>query len=399
MKKPVLLTPGPTPIPPEVAQKAALPILHHRTAEFGRIFTEALSGLQEVFLTQHPVYLFTCSGTGGMEAAAVNVLSPGDEAIVCETGAFGERWTKILQAYGLQPHVVKSEWGDPLDLGLVERALRDHPRTCAVFATLTDTSTTVVNDIRGLGRLVRKTEAVLVVDAVSGLAAQEFRTDEWGVDVAVSASQKGLMNAPGLAFLSVSPRAWARVETARLPRFYWDLRAVKSSAAQKETPFTPAVTLVVALHEALRLIRQEGLPAIWERHARLARATRAWLTALGLKLFSSSPSNVLTAAWLPEGITGEELIGGIRNEWGISLAGGQAKLKGRIVRFAHLGYMDQFDLVVGMSALGMALAKRGHRAPVAAGVTAVLDSLMAPVGDPPPGSGGQVLQVAPTRSG
>ncbi|MFH1259812.1 MAG: alanine--glyoxylate aminotransferase family protein [Elusimicrobiota bacterium] len=360
MKKHYLLTPGPAPVPAAVLQEEALPIIHHRTSEFSEVFTTVRKDLQYVFKTENETILFASSGTGAMEASVVNLLSPGDKAIVLSAGVFGDRWTKIIKEYGLEPVVVRAESGKAVDLGQVEKVLKDHPQAKAVFTTFTDTSTAVLNDIKNIGRLVSSTDAVLVVDAISGLGADEYHSDQWNVDITVSASQKGLMNVPGLAFLSVSEKAWKLIEKAKLPRFYWDLRKARVSLATKETPFTPAVSLIVGMRKALQIIREEGLENVWQRHRCLALAARAGIRALGLKTFSQSPCNLLTSAYAPEGIDGGKIVKKLREEYGVSIAGGQAELKGKIFRIAHVGYMDKFDVIVGLSALEMGLKGLGY---------------------------------------
>lgn len=360
LKKHYLLTPGPTPIPPEAALKSALPILHHRTSEFGEIFLEVLKELKYVFQTEHDVLLLTSSGTGAMEAAVANLLSPGDKAIVVSCGVFGERWAKILKAFGIEPVVVRAEWGKAVNPADVEKALEQTPEAKAVYTTHAETSTGTVNDIKVLGRIVSATDAVLIVDAISGLVGQELRMDEWKVDGVIAGSQKGLMNAPGLAFACFNDKAWELVEKAQLPRFYFDLRNVKKKISDKQTPYTPAVTLIVSLQESLRMIKQETLENIWARHEKLARATRTGMKAIGLELFSESPSNVVTPVKVPSGIDGDKLVKKLRTEYGVSIAGGQETLKGKIFRIAHMGYMNQFDIFVGLCALEISLEELGY---------------------------------------
>lgn len=360
MKKYYLLTPGPTPIPPEVALETALPILHHRTSEFGKIFTEVIESLKYVFQTEATVLLMTSSGTGGMEASVVNLLSPGDKVLVASSGVFGERWVKILETYGIKPDVIQNEWGKAIDVDEVEKRLKANPGIKAVFTTHTETSTGVVNDLKKLGEVVNQTDAVLIIDSISGLCAQELRTDTWHLDAVVGASQKGLMNAPGLAFVALSEKAWNLVEKAQSPRFYWDFRRMKKSLADKETPFTPAVTLIIGLRQALEMIKQETLEKIWLRHEKLAQATRAGVSALGLELFAQDPSNVVTAIKSPTGLDSGKLVKKLREDYGVSIAGGQAELKGKIFRIAHLGYMNEFDILVGLSAIERGLSELGY---------------------------------------
>ncbi|MBI3291317.1 MAG: alanine--glyoxylate aminotransferase family protein [Elusimicrobia bacterium] len=378
MKKYYLLTPGPTPIPPETAVQASLPILHHRTHEFGAVFVEVLEGLKYTFQTQQEVLLLTSSGTGGMESAVVNLLSPGDHAIVASSGVFGERWGKLLEAYGIQSSLVRAEWGRAVDPEQLAHAVKQHPEAKAVFTTHTETSTGVVNDIQAFGDIVHRSKAVLVVDAISGLGGEELHTDAWHVDVAVAGSQKGLMAPPGLAFVAISPKAWQLVESARSPRCYWDYRLMKQSLSEKETPFTPAVSLIMGLAESLRLIRKDGLETIWQRHIRLAEATRAGLKALGLPLFADPPCHVLTAVRLPAGMDGKRLIRSLRDTYGVSIAGGQESLAGKIIRLAHMGYMDRFDVLVGLGALEMAFSELGYPVTPGCGVAAAERVLLSP---------------------
>jgi aspartate aminotransferase-like enzyme len=378
MKKYYLITPGPTPIPPEVSSKEGLPILHHRTTEFGAYFTEVIEGLKYVFQTKNDLFIITCSGTGAMESAVANVVSPGDTAIVASSGAFGERWGKILERYGVQVVFVREPEGQAIAPAKIAEALKKTPQAKAVYATHTETSTGVVNDIREIGRIVAATPAVLVLDAISGLGGQELRTDDWKVDVVVSGSQKGLMTAPGLAMVSVSPKAWSLVEASKSPRFYFDYRTMRKSIPNKETPYTPAVTLVVSMAEALRQIKSEGLENIWARHAWLANATREGIKAMGLTIFAQTPCNVLTSINVPSGVDGKKLVKRMREEYGVSIAGGQVDLEGKIIRLAHMGYMDRFDVIVGLTALEMMLKDMGWSIELGKGVSAAERILITP---------------------
>jgi len=360
-KRYILLTPGPTPVPEPVLRKLSEPVLHHRTKEFGAVFKEVVEGLRYVFRTKGTVLLQTGSGTSAMEAAVANLLSPGEETLVASAGAFGNRWTKILKAYGLSAIHVEEEWGRPVDPERLEKALDGLGAKCgelkAVFLTHTDTSTGTACDVAALTRVVRKrTDAVVVVDAISGLGGQPLETDDWDLDVVVSASQKGLMNAPGLAFASASARAWKAIEKARLPRFYWDWRTYRSSLPENEIPYTPSVSLVAAQAAALRLIREEGIENVWVRTRHLAEYTRNALGALGLALFSKAPCDVLTAALLPKETDGQALVRTLLEKHNVSIAGGQEKLKGRIVRVSHMGAIRQEDVDEGLAALRKELA-------------------------------------------
>jgi aspartate aminotransferase-like enzyme len=361
MKKAYLITPGPTPIPPEVASAEGLPIIHHRTHEFGAVFDRVTEGLKHVYQTKNDVLILTSSGTGAMESAVVNTVSPGDKVLVAASGSFGERWIKLCETYGAKVVAVREDWGKPVDPQKVKEALKAHPDAKAAFMQHTETSTGVVNDLKTIGQMVSETGALSVVDAISGLGGEELRMDDWKLDVVVSGSQKGLMTAPGLAFAALSPKAWKVVEANKAARFYFNYVTIKKSIPNKETPFTPAVTLLVALDTAIQMIKKDGLENVWARHRRLARAAREGMQALGLPLFAVSPCAVLTSAKLPEGLDGNKLVDWMRDELGVSVAGGQERLKGKIVRLAHMGYMDQFDLLVGLSALEAGLKKFGMK--------------------------------------
>lgn len=365
MKKKYLLTPGPTPLPPEVTQALSRPMIHHRTAEFSGIFGEACEGLKYLFQTEEDVFTFTASGTGAMEAAVINLLSKGDKAIVVEGGKFGERWTKICKAFGIEVIPISLQWGEAVSPSEIERLLKENTDVKAVFTTLCETSTGVKTDVRSIAQVTAKTGAVLVVDAVSGLVAMELKMDEWGIDAVVVGAQKGMMLPPGLAFIALSKKAWKLVETSNLPKFYFDLKAYKKSIEKTDTPYTPSVSLIVALNEAVKMMKEEGIDDIWKRHALLAEATRAAVKALGLELFASEPANAVTSVRLPEGMDGVKLYKIMKDEIGVQAAGGQAQLKGKIIRIAHLGYMDASDVILCISALETALAKMGY--PVEAG--------------------------------
>ncbi|MDR2772959.1 MAG: alanine--glyoxylate aminotransferase family protein [Elusimicrobiota bacterium] len=375
MKKYYLLTPGPTPIPPQVALKEALPILHHRTNEFAEIYKDVAEGLRYVFDTKNEVYTIASSGSGAMEAAVVNLLSAGDGIIVASCGNFGDRWEKIAKSYGVKVISASVEWGKVVVPSEIEKALKANPNVKAVFTTFTETSTGVVNDIKEIGKIVDKTNAVLVVDTVSGLGGQEFRTDDWKVDVVVSGSQKGLMLAPGLSFITLSQKAWKLVEKSQLPKFYFDLNKYKKSFLTNETPFTPPVTLIVALQESIKMIRQKGLENLWNEYKLLAKAARAGMEALGLELFGEVPCEVVTSAKVPEAIGGK-IVKNLREKYGVSIAGGQGDLKGKIIRFAHMGYIGKADLLVGFSCLEMVLVELGVKVELGKSVAAAQNVLL-----------------------
>ncbi|GHT37910.1 serine-pyruvate aminotransferase [Endomicrobiia bacterium] len=375
MMKHYLLTPGPTPIPPEVALKEALPILHHRTSEFASVYKDVAEGLRCVFQTKNEVYMLAASGTGAMEMAVVSLLSPGDEIIVASCGNFGDRWAKIAEGYGIKVISASVEWGKVVKPLEIEKALKTNPNIRAVYTTFTETSTGVANDIKTIGEIVAKTNAVLIVDAISGLVGQEFRTDEWKVDVVVSGSQKGFMLAPGLAFITLSDKAWKLTESSRLPKFYFDIRKYKKSYATNETPFTPPVTLIVALQESIKLIKERGLENIWNDNKLLAKAARSGMKALGLELFGEVPCEVVTSASVSVEIGGK-IVKILREKYGVSIAGGQGNLKGKIIRFAHMGYIGKADLLVGLACLEMVLSELGVKIEKGKAVAAAQEELL-----------------------
>jgi len=312
-----------------------------------------------------------------MEAAVVNLLSWGDRAIVIEGGKFGERWTELCEAYGIKPIVIKVEWGKGLDPEELKEHLKKEKAVKAVFATLCETSTGVTFDIKGLAGAVSESSAVLVVDAISGLGAVELATDEWGVDVVITGSQKGLMLPPGLGFISVSKKAWKLVEESQCPKYYFDLKAAKKALDKTDTAFTPAIGLIIALNEAIRLMKVEGLENIFKRHHKLADATRAGMTVLGFELFSpTAASDAVTAAKVPAGIDGEKLVKIMRDEYGVTIAGGQGEMKGKLIRMAHMGYISEFDIILGFACLEKVLKKMGYNFEIGAGVKAAQEALL-----------------------
>ncbi len=356
-----LLSPGPSEVPPDTLLEMAGPVFHHRTGRFKQILREAMDKLKEVFQTKQDVVILTSSGTGAMEAAVVNLLKAGDKAIVVRGGKFGERFGELCDAYGVKFVPVDMEWGSAASPGDVAKALEANPDAGAVFTTLVETSTGVVTDIKAIADVVSGTDALLVVDGISGVGGQEIRMDDWGVDVLVTGSQKALMLPPGLAMIALSERAWARVETVDTPRYYLDLRKAKKKLADPDTPFTPALTLIIGLNRSLERMIGEGMENVWTRHRRLAAAARAGVQAMGLELFSKAPADVVTAVRLPDGIDGNAVPRIMRDEYAVTIAGGQEDLKGRIVRIAHMGWMDLFDVIVALSALEIVLARLGHR--------------------------------------
>ncbi len=370
MKKKYLLTPGPTPLPPEVRKAASQAIIHHRTPEFQKIFAEVNEGLKYLFQTKNDIFTFSASGTGAMEAVAANLLSRGDKAIAVCAGKFGERWMEICQAYNAEVVTLDVEWGKPVEPAEIKRLLSQYKEVKAVFTTLCETSTGVVHDIKAIGQIVKESGAVLVVDAISGLGAEDLQSDAWSVDCVVAGSQKAMMLPPGLSFCSVSPKAQKAIENSKLPKYYFDFQKAKTSLDKGDTPFTPAVSLIAALKEVLALIKQEGLENIFRRHKTMACATRDALVALDFKIFSNTFCNVVTAAYVPEGVDSTQLVKLMRDKYSVSIANGQAQLKGKIIRIAHLGYIQPSDIITGISTLEKALAELGYKIEAGKGVKA-----------------------------
>ena len=380
MQKKYIMAPGPVEIPPTVLAAAALPMIHHRTPEYRKAFAEVNEGLKYVFQTKNDIMIFPAAGTGGMESAIVNLLSPGDKIIVAAIGQFGERWAKIAEAYGVNVIKIYAEWGEETDHNKLQDELSKNKDVKAVYTTLSETSTGVENNIEAMGKIVSKTDAVFVVDAVSGMGAIKFKTDEWGVDVAVVGAQKGMMVPPGIAMVSISEKAKALLPKSKILKYYYSYeQSLKALTKDKlpDTPYTSSVSLVLQLRESIRLIKEEGLEKVWARHSMVAGAVRAGVKALGLKAFAKgTPSNAVTSIWAPEGLDGDEINKKIRNDYGIRMAGGQGKMKGKMFRIGHLGYTDRFDAVVAIAAVEMALTEMGHNVEIGRGVKAVIEQLL-----------------------
>lgn len=362
MKRNILLTPGPIPVPEAVRQIMAEPIIHHRTPQYRKVFEQASERIKKVYLTKNPVYTLTGSGTSAMEAAMVNFHQMGDEVLVIDGGKFGERWTDISNAFGLKPVVIKIPYGETIVPAQIEEALKTNPKIKSVCVELCETSTAVLYDIQAIGKVVAKTDALLIVDAISGLGADRMETDNWNVDLGVAGSQKALMLPPGLGFLSVSEKAKARIKTANIPRFYLDLRLYEKALKDWDTPFTPALTIVIGLNKALDIIEAEGIEKVFERAAELGQYTRAKLQAMGLQLFSKAPSATCSAAVVPQGIDGEKLVKIMRDDKGVTMAGGQGEVKGKIIRIAHMGSIRKQDLDEGLGVLKETLEELGAAA-------------------------------------
>jgi aspartate aminotransferase-like enzyme len=377
MQKKYLLAPGPTPVPPEALLAMAMPIIHHRAPDFLPVLDSAKKGLQWLYQTKNDVLILCSTGTGGMEGSVTNFLSPGDDVLVVNGGKFGERWTKICQAYGMKVEELIVEWGHAVKADLVDAALKKNPKIKAVFIQANETSTGVYHDIKTVAAVVKKTDALFVVDAISALVAHDIRTDEWGIDVMIGGSQKGVMLPPGLAFVSVSDKAWKMADAAKTPKFYFNFKKERENLAKNQTNFTSAVTLIIGLNASIKMLQEEGLDKVFARHDRLARATRAGAVALGLKLFpKESPSNALTAIEAPAGVDGQAIYKDLRVKYGITGAGGQDQLKGKIFRIAHLGYADTFDVITAIAGIEMVLKGLGHPVKLGTGVGAAQEILI-----------------------
>ena len=376
MRKNYLLTPGPTSVPSDVLLDLAKPIVHHRTPQFAEIFHSVSEGLKYVFQTKNDILVFASSGTGAMEASVVNLLSPGDKALTIKGGKFGERWDEICKAYNIETFPIDVEWGKPVNPEDVRSILKREKEIKAVFATLTETSTGITHDVKALGNIVKEFPAVLVVDAVSGLGAVDIQTDNWNIDVVVAGSQKALMLPPGLAFASVSDKAWDLVESSKCPKYYWSFAKARKSLETDQTPYTPAVSLIVGLSKSLEMIKEEGLENVLARHSKLARATRAAIKAMGLELLApQSPSDAVTAVKVPDGMDGVSLVKTLKKRYDVMITGGQAQLKGKIIRIAHMGYSDTFDIITVISAMEMALVDSGYNLELGKGIKAAEEIL------------------------
>lgn len=376
MIKKYLLTPGPTPIPDEVRSAMAEAIVHHRTPQFSKIFNEVREGLKVLFGTVSDVLVLTASGTGAMEAAVTNLFSPGEKVLVINGGKFGERWLRICRSFGLQVVEIKVEWGKAVKIETIEKDLHDHPEIQGVLIQASETSTTALHPIRDIAKITR-TGPLLLVDGVTAVGVLPVAMDEWGIDVLVTGSQKALMVPPGLGFISLSDRAWARTEKAKLPRFYFDLALERKSQAKGTTAFTPAISLIFGLRAALKMILEEGPDRVYARHERLARATRAAATALGLGLLApENPSPAVTGIFVPEKMDADQLLDYLRDRMGIIFAEGQDQLRGKIIRIAHVGYMGVFDVIVAVSALEMGLKRFGFPVKFGQGIAAAQEVLM-----------------------
>jgi aspartate aminotransferase-like enzyme len=371
------MTPGPAPVPEEVLLELARPVIHHRSAEAKQVITEVVRGLKEVFQTENDVLILTASGTGAMEAAVVNTVPPGSKALVLNAGHFAARWGSICKAFGINVVSLDTEWGQPVDPEAVANALKQHGDTVCVYGTLSETSTGTGHPVEAIGKVVAATPAVFAVDGISGVGAMECRTDAWNIDLLCVGSQKALMLPPGLAFVAVSPKAWARIDAFPSRCFYLSLKAAREKIKEFDTPFTPAHTLILALRTALRRITEEGIENVWRRHRIMSQACQAGIQALGLELFSARPAEGLTAFHVPAGMKDSDIRNKLVERFGITTIGGQGKLKGKIVRIGHMGYTDEVDIIGGLAALEMVLSDLGVAIKPGAAVTAAQQVFLA----------------------
>ncbi len=375
--KSYLFAPGPTPVPENVLLRMAAPIIHHREKAFSDLFGEVREGLKYLFQTKQEVLVLTSSGTGAMEGAVSNLFSKGEQVLVVRAGKFGQRWGELAEAFGLNPVYADFPWGEPADPEKIRQLLNENPSIKGVLIQASETSTGVMHPIREIAAVTTgRDDVVLVVDGITAVGVFEMPMDAWGIDVVVTGSQKALMLPPGLAFVSLSEKAWRMVEQSDTPRYYFDLKKHLKSAEKNQTPYTPAISLVIGLHEVLSMVMEEGLENVFVRHHRLAEATREAVKAMGLKLFAkASPSDALTAVMVPEEVDGLALKKTFLERYGMVVAGGQDQIKGKIIRIAHLGYFDPMDMFQVIGALEMSLKTMGYHVEPGSGLKVLAEML------------------------
>ncbi|MBI3942169.1 MAG: alanine--glyoxylate aminotransferase family protein [Chloroflexi bacterium] len=356
-----LRIPGPTPLPPSALQASARQMIDHRGPEFARMQQEIIAGLKPLFRTENDIILLTASGTGGLEAAIVNLFSPGEQVLAISIGSFGERFAKIAQAYQLDVVPVRFPWGETADPTVVDQVLQEHPQAKGVLVTHNETSTGLTNNLAALSKVISKYKVLFLVDSISGVGAIEMRVDDWDIDVMVTGSQKAWMAPPGVAMVTVSPQAWAATRLSRLPRFYFDFAHYEEWMAKGQTPWTPATSVYYALQNGIKLIESEGLEKVLIRHQRVADYTRQEARRLGLQLFGKPGtgfySNTVAAISVPETLDGDAIRKRLREEYNIVLGGGLGKLKGKIVRIGHMGWVEESHIAPVFSALQEVLAR------------------------------------------
>ncbi|MGM0568990.1 MAG: pyridoxal-phosphate-dependent aminotransferase family protein [Elusimicrobiota bacterium] len=346
-----LFTPGPTEVPRDILKAISRKVMHHRKEEFSIIYASTIEKLREVFRSEGEVFVFASSGTGAMEASVVNFTSRGDRALVIVGGKFGQRWAQLCEAFGVDAEIIEVPWGEAVDPGRVKEVIESNPDIKVVFSTLLETSTAVLHPIKEISALLKDTGIIHIVDAVSGLACEKLEMDKWGVDVVVSASHKALMNPPGIGLMCVSAEAKEAYRKNKRKSYYWDLRKASESLLKLQTPYTPPVNLIYGIEEALNKMASEGMENIWKRHRKLAGIARDSLKDMGFEFFSKSPASGLTAVKVPEGIDCKKMLGILENDYGYVMAGGQASLKGKIIRIAHMGCCFEKDLNKALKAI------------------------------------------------
>jgi aspartate aminotransferase-like enzyme len=373
MIKKYIMTPGPTPISEEVLLEHARPLMHHRSPEFSKIFMAVTEKLKKLFKTKNDIFILTSSGTGAMEAAVTNSFSRGDKVLVASAGNFGERFKKISSIFNLEVISLDYEWGDTVDPADIKKVLDENPDVKGVMVQLSETSTGALNDIKEIGNIVKKYPAILIVDAISGLGASDLRTDEWGLDMVVGGSQKALSAPTGIAFISVSDKAWKLIQKSDLPKFYFDLTTAKNYSLKTppQTPWTPGISIIVAINKALDMLLEEGLEKLFKRHRIMSLAVQKSVEKLGLRLLVEDEDKrgfSVTSIKVPEGIDAKELTRMMRVKYGVTIAGGQGKLTGKIIRIGHLGYFGIFDIIIAISALEITLNELGYKFEIGSGI-------------------------------
>jgi aspartate aminotransferase-like enzyme len=372
IKKQRLLTPGPTPLYPKALHAMMAADLHHRTQDFRDLYTRVLADLKEVLGTSHDVLVLVASGTGAMDASVSNCFSAGDQVIVCAAGKFGERWVEIVKAYGLNAVVLEAPYGQVVKPEAVVQALAANPGVKGVFVQASETSTGAVHDVRAMGEAVKKTSAIFVVDAITGIGTMPLDIDGWGIDICIGGSQKAFMIPPGLAFMAIGPKAWAFMDTAKLPKYYFSLKKERKMSVGGESAWTPSTALMLAMAEALVYIKQLTMAKLVDNAQQLAYATRVACTALGLELFAAeNPGSSVTSIKAPKGMDSGVIVKEFRSRFGSIIANGQGSMKGQIFRIAHLGYFDFPDLFAMVAELELILHANGVPIELGKGVAAV----------------------------
>ncbi len=375
MLKNYLLSPGPTAVPERVLLAMAQPVIHHRTPQFSAVFADCAKRLKKLWQTKEDVIILSSSGTGAMEAAVANSFSKGEKVLVINSGKFGERWGQISESFGLEVVWMKLGWGQAADPSAIKAELDKDPDIKGVFMQATESSTTVKHPIKEVAQITRGRDLLFVVDGITGVGVFEIPMDDWGIDILVSGAQKAFMLPPGLAFIALSEKAWKKADEAKNSKFYLNLKKEKKNLANNTSAYTPAVTLINGLKEALDMFEEEGLDNVYKRTALHAKAVRAGCDALGLKNVTDSPSEAMTGVYLPEGVDGNKLVKTLRDNFGVTYAGGQDEWKGKIIRIAQLGYIGAFDVIIAISALEMALSKFGADIKLGTGVAAAEEVL------------------------